>query len=81
MELRQLGNSDLLISPIAIGAWAIGGGGWAGSMGSQNDRFHPRHSRCFRPRHELDLPAARRALMCSPSVSWSGTKEAGLAHR
>ncbi len=37
MELRQLGNSDLLISPIGIGAWAIGGGGWAGSMGSQND--------------------------------------------
>jgi aryl-alcohol dehydrogenase-like predicted oxidoreductase len=37
MELRQLGNSDLLISPIGIGAWAIGGGGWAGSMGPQND--------------------------------------------
>lgn len=37
MELRQLGNSDLLISPIGIGAWAIGGGGWTGSMGPQND--------------------------------------------
>jgi aryl-alcohol dehydrogenase-like predicted oxidoreductase len=37
MELRQLGNSDLQISPIGIGAWAIGGGGWAGSMGPQND--------------------------------------------
>jgi hypothetical protein len=37
MELRQLGNSDLAISPIGIGAWAIGGGGWAGSMGPQND--------------------------------------------
>jgi aryl-alcohol dehydrogenase-like predicted oxidoreductase len=37
MELRQLGNSDLRISPIGIGAWAIGGGGWTGSMGPQND--------------------------------------------
>ena len=37
MELRQLGNSDLRITPIGIGAWAIGGGGWDGSMGPQND--------------------------------------------
>jgi aryl-alcohol dehydrogenase-like predicted oxidoreductase len=37
MELRQLGNSDLRISTIGIGAWAIGGGGWAGSMGPQDD--------------------------------------------
>ncbi len=37
MELRQLGNSDLRISLIGIGAWAIGGGGWAGSMGPQDD--------------------------------------------
>jgi aryl-alcohol dehydrogenase-like predicted oxidoreductase len=37
MELRQLGNSDLRISKIGIGAWAIGGGGWAGSMGPQDD--------------------------------------------
>jgi aryl-alcohol dehydrogenase-like predicted oxidoreductase len=32
-----LGNSDLAITPIGIGAWAIGGGGWNGSMGPQND--------------------------------------------
>ena len=37
METRQLGNSDLHITPIGIGAWAIGGGGWDGSMGPQND--------------------------------------------
>ena len=37
MEKRQLGHSDLYITPIGIGAWAIGGGGWAGSMGPQND--------------------------------------------
>jgi len=37
METRQLGKSDLYISPLGIGAWAIGGGGWNGSMGPQND--------------------------------------------
>jgi aryl-alcohol dehydrogenase-like predicted oxidoreductase len=37
METRQLGNSDLRITPIGIGAWAMGGGGWNGSMGPQND--------------------------------------------
>jgi aryl-alcohol dehydrogenase-like predicted oxidoreductase len=37
MESRFLGNSDLAITPIGIGAWAIGGGGWNGSMGPQND--------------------------------------------
>jgi hypothetical protein len=38
METRLLGNSDLAITPIGIGAWAIGGAGWNGSMGPQNDR-------------------------------------------
>ena len=38
MERRQLGNSDLHITAIGIGAWAIGGGGWEGSMGPQDDR-------------------------------------------
>ncbi len=37
MERRRLGNSDLDITPIGIGAWAIGGGGWNGSMGPQNE--------------------------------------------
>ena len=37
MEKRQLGTSDLFITPIGIGAWAIGGAGWHGSMGPQND--------------------------------------------
>jgi aryl-alcohol dehydrogenase-like predicted oxidoreductase len=37
MEKRQLGNSDLHITPIGIGAWAMGGGGWNGSMGPQNE--------------------------------------------
>lgn len=37
MQTRQLGNSELHITPIGIGAWAIGGSGWLGSMGPQND--------------------------------------------
>lgn len=37
MEKRRFGNSDLHITPIGIGAWAIGGGGWNGSMGPQNE--------------------------------------------
>jgi aryl-alcohol dehydrogenase-like predicted oxidoreductase len=37
VKTRVLGNSDLAITPIGIGAWAIGGAGWSGSMGPQND--------------------------------------------
>ena len=37
METRRLGNSDMQITPLGIGAWAIGGGGWIGSMGPQDD--------------------------------------------
>jgi aryl-alcohol dehydrogenase-like predicted oxidoreductase len=37
MQKRKLGNSDLYITPIGIGAWAIGGSGWNGSMGLQNE--------------------------------------------
>ena len=38
MQYKQLGNSDLLLSPLGIGAWAIGGAGWAFSWSSQDDR-------------------------------------------
>jgi aryl-alcohol dehydrogenase-like predicted oxidoreductase len=31
MEKRKLGNSDLMITPIAFGAWAIGGWMWGGA--------------------------------------------------
>jgi aryl-alcohol dehydrogenase-like predicted oxidoreductase len=37
MELKRLGNSDLLITPVGIGAWAIGGAGWAFSWSNQDD--------------------------------------------
>jgi aryl-alcohol dehydrogenase-like predicted oxidoreductase len=38
MTTRKLGNSDLAISPVGFGAWAIGGEGWAFSWGPQDDR-------------------------------------------
>lgn len=37
MRTRQLGNSDLRITPIGFGAWAIGGGDWAFAWGAQDD--------------------------------------------
>ena len=37
MQKRQLGNSDLIITPIGVGQWAMGGGGWAFSWGPQDD--------------------------------------------
>ena len=38
MQKRQLGNSDLQITPIGVGAWAMGGGDWAFSWGHQEDK-------------------------------------------
>ncbi len=38
MDTRQLGNSDLHITRVGFGAWAIGGGGWAFAWGQQDDR-------------------------------------------
>lgn len=35
--LRQLGNSDLHLTPIGLGAWAIGGGNWEFAWGPQDD--------------------------------------------
>ncbi|HJZ57270.1 MAG TPA: aldo/keto reductase, partial [Gemmataceae bacterium] len=37
MQTRRLGNSEMHITPIGFGAWAIGGGGWAFAWGSQDD--------------------------------------------
>ncbi len=38
MQKRRLGTSDLELTPIGIGAWAMGGSGWAFSWGPQDDR-------------------------------------------
>jgi aryl-alcohol dehydrogenase-like predicted oxidoreductase len=36
-SLRTLGNSDLQLTPIGFGAWAIGGGTWEFAWGPQDD--------------------------------------------
>ncbi len=38
MKTKRLGNSDLFITPIGFGAWAIGGSGWEFAWGNQDDR-------------------------------------------
>jgi aryl-alcohol dehydrogenase-like predicted oxidoreductase len=38
VSLKQLGNSDLFITPVGFGAWAIGGDGWEFGWGEQDDR-------------------------------------------
>ena len=37
MKTRQLGNSDLQITPIGFGSWAVGGGGYQFGWGFQDD--------------------------------------------
>ncbi|HEY0867102.1 MAG TPA: aldo/keto reductase, partial [Fimbriimonas sp.] len=65
MEMRQLGNSDLMIAPIGVGAWAMGGGGWAFSWGPQND--------------EASIAAIHRAL--DSGLNWIDTAAVyGLGH-
>ena len=38
MKTKRLGNSDLFITPIGFGAWAIGGAGWEFGWGEQDDK-------------------------------------------
>jgi aryl-alcohol dehydrogenase-like predicted oxidoreductase len=37
-NFRTLGNSDLRLTPIGFGAWAIGGGNWEFAWGPQDDK-------------------------------------------
>ena len=38
VEKRRLGNSDIEITPIGFGTWALGGGDWTFGWGDQDDR-------------------------------------------
>ena len=38
MKTKRLGNSDLFITPVGFGAWAIGGSGWQFAWGPQDDK-------------------------------------------
>lgn len=57
MQTRNLGNSDLAITPIGFGAWAIGGGDWAFGWGPQDDAD--------------SIAAIREALDCG--INWIDT--------
>jgi hypothetical protein len=37
MQTRKLGNSDLQITPVGYGAWAVGDSGWQFAWGSEDD--------------------------------------------
>jgi aryl-alcohol dehydrogenase-like predicted oxidoreductase len=37
MQTRKLGNSDMHITPVGYGAWAVGGSGWDFAWGAQDD--------------------------------------------
>src|ERR1700674_2164811 len=37
MQTRKLGNSDMHITPVGYGAWAVGGSGWDFAWGVQDD--------------------------------------------
>src|SRR5205085_1159283 len=65
METRKLGNSDLRITPVGFGAWALGGSGWEFAWGAQDD--------------ESSIAAIHRALELG--VNWIDTAAAyGLGH-
>ena len=38
MDIKQLGTSDLWLTPLGIGTWAIGGGNWSHAWGPQDDQ-------------------------------------------
>ncbi len=65
MTLNQLGNSDLFLSPLGFGAWAIGGSGWEFGWGEQDD--------------QASIAAIHRAL--SLGVNWIDTAAVyGMGH-
>lgn len=65
METRRLGNSDIHITPVGFGAWAIGGSGWEYAWGAQDD--------------SQSIEAIHRAL--DLGVNWIDTAAAyGLGH-
>lgn len=65
MEKRKLGDSDLRITPVGFGAWAIGGGDWIFGWGPQDDAE--------------SIAAIRRAV--DKGINWIDTAAAyGLGH-
>jgi aryl-alcohol dehydrogenase-like predicted oxidoreductase len=65
MHTRQFGKTDMQITPIGVGAWAMGGSGWANAWGSQDD--------------QQSIAAIKRAL--DLGINWIDTAAVyGLGH-
>jgi len=65
METKRLGKSDLEITPIGFGSWAIGGSGWEFGWGEQDDK--------------ASIAAIRRALELG--INWIDTAAVyGMGH-
>lgn len=65
MNTHKLGNTEFMITPIGLGAWAMGGGGWQFSWGPQDDN--------------QSIGAIRRAI--DLGINWIDTAAAyGLGH-
>lgn len=65
MHTRQFGQTDMQITPIGVGAWAMGGGSWAFSWGAQDD--------------QQSIAAIKRAL--DLGINWIDTAAVyGLGH-
>ncbi len=65
LPTRRLGSSELEITTVGFGAWAIGGGGWAFAWGPQND--------------DASLAAMRHAI--ERGINWIDTAAVyGLGH-
>lgn len=65
MQTKRLGKSDLLITPVGFGSWAVGGGGWQFAWGAQDD--------------SQSIAAIRRAL--DLGMNWIDTAAVyGLGH-
>jgi aryl-alcohol dehydrogenase-like predicted oxidoreductase len=65
MEMRRLGKTDLQITPLGFGAWAVGGSEWRFGWGAQDD--------------EQSIAAIRHAI--ARGINWIDTAAAyGLGH-
>jgi aryl-alcohol dehydrogenase-like predicted oxidoreductase len=81
MQTRRLGNSDLYITPVGYGAWAIGGGGWQFAWGAQddNDSIAAIHSALELGVNWIDTAAVyglghSEEVVARALKSWPGTK-------
>lgn len=81
MEKRRLGKSDLEITRLGYGAWAIGGNGWAFGWGVQDDTqsIEAIHRALDLGINWIDTAAVYGARTSSPNARSCGTSAARRA--